>query len=72
MALFDHSDAQHDRCTKVLKSLREPVKTTIPVLTEAFYVLGPESRESDRLREFIEHRGLSVWFFDAGSLTSRV
>jgi predicted nucleic acid-binding protein len=69
VALFDHADAQHDRCANVLKSLREPVKTTIPVLTEAFYMLGPESRESDRLREFIEHRGLSVWFFDAGSLT---
>jgi uncharacterized protein len=45
------------------------VKTTIPVLTEAFCMLGPESREADRLREFIEHRGLSVWCFDDGSLT---
>jgi uncharacterized protein len=69
VALFDRRDAHHGRCTTVLKSLREPVKTTIPVLTEAFYMLGPESRESDRLREFIERRGLSIWFFDAGTLT---
>jgi predicted nucleic acid-binding protein len=69
VALFDRRDAHHDRCTNVLKSLREPVKTTIPVLTEAFHMLGPASRESDRLREFIERRGLSVWFFDAATLT---
>jgi predicted nucleic acid-binding protein len=68
VALFDHKDAEHDRCTRVLKSLREPLKTTVPVLTEAFYMLEPESRESDRLREFIERRGLSIWFFDEGSL----
>ncbi|MBI1876355.1 MAG: PIN domain-containing protein [Acidobacteria bacterium] len=68
VALFDHRDAQHDRCSRVLKRLREPLKTTIPVLTEGFYMLRPESRESDRLRDFIERRGLSLWFFDEGSL----
>ena len=68
VALFDRSDAEHDRCKRALKILREPLKTTIPVLTEAFYVLEPESRESDRLRDFIERHGLSIWFFDDGSL----
>ncbi|MBI3492208.1 MAG: PIN domain-containing protein [Acidobacteria bacterium] len=68
VALFDHSDAAHDRCVRVLKSLREPLKTTIPVLTEAFHMLRPASRQSDRLRDFIEGRGLSLWFFDDGSL----
>jgi predicted nucleic acid-binding protein len=68
VALFDRSDARHDRCTRALRSLREPLKTTIPVLTEAFYMLGPESPESDRLRDFIERRGLSIWFFDDSSL----
>jgi len=68
VALFDQKDAQHDRCLRILKGLREPLTATIPVLTEAFYMLGPESRESDRLRDFIERRGLSLWFFDDGSL----
>ena len=68
VALFDHKDAAHDRCSRALKSLREPLRTTIPVLTEAFHMLGPASRESNRLRDFIERRGLSVWFLDAGSL----
>jgi predicted nucleic acid-binding protein len=68
VALFNHKDAEHDRCTTVLKTIREPLKTTIPVLTEAFCMLGPESRQSDRLRDFIERRGLSIWFFDDRSL----
>lgn len=68
VALFDRGDSAHDRCVSVLKSLREPLKTTTPVLTEAFYMLKPASRESDRLRDFIERRGLSIWFFDDDSL----
>ena len=68
VALFDQTDAAHDRCAKVLKNLREPLKTTTPVLTEAFYMLGPASREADRLRDFIGRRGLSLWFFDDRSL----
>jgi len=68
VALFDRKDKEHDRCVRALKSLREPLITTIPVLTETFYMLGPASRESDRLKDFIERRGLSLWFFDSGSL----
>jgi predicted nucleic acid-binding protein len=68
VALFDQKDAEHDRSVRTLQSLHEPLITTIPVLTEAFYMLGPASRESDRLRDFVERRGLSLWFFDSGSL----
>ena len=69
VALFDPADGQHERCARTLKGLREPIQTTVPVLTEAFHMLGPESRGSDRLREFIASGGLSVWFFDRPSLT---
>jgi len=69
VALFDPVDGQHERCVLTLKSLREPIQTTVPVLTEAFHMLGPETRGSDRLREFIVSGGLSVWFFDRVSLT---
>jgi predicted nucleic acid-binding protein len=68
VALFDRKDAEHHRCVRTLKSLREPLITTIPVLTEAFHMLRPASRGSDRLRDFIERRGLSLWFFDSDSL----
>jgi uncharacterized protein len=69
VALFDPQDGQHDRCAAVLEGIREPVVTTTPVLTEAFHILGPASTGSDRLREFVDRGGLSVWFFDRRTLT---
>jgi uncharacterized protein len=69
VALFDPQDGQHDRCVTVLKTIREPIVTTVPVLTEGFHILGPASVGSDRLREFIEQGGLSVWFLDRTTLT---
>jgi len=69
VSLFDPRDAQHERCVKALERIREPLSTTIPVLTEAFHMLGPESVGSDRLREFVEKGGLSIWFFDRPALT---
>jgi predicted nucleic acid-binding protein len=68
VALFDRKDCQHGRCVEVLKTIREPISTTVPVLTEAFHMLQPESIGSDRLRDFIENGGLSVWFFDRTTL----
>jgi len=64
VALFDPQDEQHNRCRRTLKAIREPILTTTPVLTEAFHMLGPASIGSDRLREFVEVGGLSVWFLD--------
>lgn len=46
IALFDPKDAQHGRCVDVLRGIREPLVTTIPVLTEAFHLLGPASTGS--------------------------
>jgi uncharacterized protein len=69
VALFDPQDGQHARCVKTLQEIREPIMTTTPVLTEAFHMLGPASIGSDRLRDFIETGGLSVWFFDRPALT---
>jgi hypothetical protein len=68
VALFDRKDAHYARCANTLKALREPLTSTVPVLTEAFHMLGPGSAESDRLRDFIGRRGLSLWFFDERSL----
>lgn len=69
VALFDPQDGQHVRCVATLKEIREPIITTMPVLTEAFHMLSPASIGADRLREFIENGGLSVWFFDRPALT---
>ena len=69
VALFDPKDGQHERCAKTLSGIREPICTTTPVLTEAFHMLQPQSLGCDRLREFVEEGGLSVWFFDRSALT---
>jgi predicted nucleic acid-binding protein len=69
VALFDPQDAQHERCVEALREIREAIATTMPVLTEAFHMLGPASLGADRLRDFIEGGGMSVWFFDRSSLT---
>jgi len=69
VALFDPQDDQHNRCRSTLKDIRGPIVTTIPVLTEAFHMLGPASVGSDRLRELIGMGGLSVWFLDRAWLT---
>ena len=69
VALFDPKDGHHSRCRKTLEAIREPMATTVSVLTEAFHMLRPNSTGSDRLREFIEKGGLSVWFFDRTALT---
>ena len=42
--------------------------TTVPVLTEAFHMLGPSSSGSDRVRDFVARGGATVWFFDAPAL----
>ena len=68
VALFDPRDGQHRRCRETLRSIRLPLCTTLPVLTEAFRILSPESLGSQRLRDFITAGGMSLWFFDWQSL----
>jgi hypothetical protein len=44
----------------ILSALRGPLFTTIPVLTEAFHMLTPNSIGADRLRDFILEGGVSL------------
>jgi len=69
VALFDRKDGEHQRCVTVLEAIHEPIRTTVPVLTEAFHMLRPESAGSDRLREFVLRGGLPVWWFDSATLS---
>ena len=64
VALFDPADGAHGRCAEVLETIREPVTTTVPVMTEAFHLLGPASVGSLRLMEFVAGGGLQVLFLD--------
>jgi predicted nucleic acid-binding protein len=69
VALFDPKDPEHERCLGVLRELRGPLRTTVPVLTETFHMLRPASQGADRVREFIAGGGLTLWFFDQDGMT---
>jgi predicted nucleic acid-binding protein len=69
VALFDPRDDAHDAATSKLEEIRGPLTTTVPVLTEAFHLLGPASRGASALRAFVERRGLTVTFLGPDSLT---
>lgn len=68
VALFDAQDGAHQATREALQSIRQPLVTTAPVLTEAFHLLDPASRGAAALRQFILRDGLVVWFFDDRSL----
>jgi uncharacterized protein len=62
VALFDPKEALHASCRQTLSAVRQPMVTTLPVLTEAFHILAPESRGSEALRGFIAEGGMSIHF----------
>jgi predicted nucleic acid-binding protein len=69
VALFDPADAWHRRCVKRLDEIREATATTVPVLTEAFHLLTPNSLGARRLMDFVDERGLMLWFLDDQALS---
>lgn len=68
VALFDPKDGQHQRCQKTLRELRDPLVTTVAVLTEVFYMLSPESHGAARVRDFVRKGGAAVWFMNTEAL----
>lgn len=64
VALFDARDGDHHACRETLQALRTPLRTTVPVLTEAFHLLGPGERPAAALAEFVHGAGLGCWFLD--------
>lgn len=61
VALFDKSDDKHQRCLNIFKKINEPLITTWPVLTEAFYLLSFSSSVQDDLWELIERGVVSIY-----------
>jgi len=64
VALFDPKDRDHAWARSVLETLREAMITTLPVLTESFHLLGPETRGAAALRQFLRAGGVRVGYFD--------
>jgi len=68
LALFDPADAWHSRSVATLKKFTAPLVTTVPVLTEAFYLLTPASIGAHALMEFMDGGGMSVFYMGDDSL----
>lgn len=66
VALFNSGDHAHGRCVEILRGIEEPLATTVPVLTEAFHLLGPAGAAS--LMRFVREGGLQVLFSDDEAL----
>lgn len=62
VALFNAREKFHRECHERLRLLAPPLVTTLPVLTETFYMLSPGSRWSDQLRLFIANGAMSVHY----------
>lgn len=68
VALFDPADADHKQSGETLETIREPIATTVPVLTEAFHLLGAAGTGVTRLMDFVAGSGLHVLFLDDSRL----
>ncbi|MDI6890029.1 MAG: PIN domain-containing protein [Thermodesulfovibrionales bacterium] len=68
VALFDKSDNRHDLCHAILRTTKMSLITTIPVLTEAFYILSFSWHIQDDLWKFITDDNLGIYNLDRNLL----
>ena len=64
VALFDKNDNYHSVCHNIIRTLKMPLATTVPVLTEAFYLLSFSWQLQDDLWEFIVEGNLQIYNLD--------
>ena len=64
VALFDPADSAHGGCVETLNTIKKPLATTLPVLTETFHILQPASAGALRLMDFVAAGGLRVLAID--------
>lgn len=69
VALFDPKDGSHKRVREQLRPIREPLVTTVPVLTEAFHLLDPASQGSVALGAFVRGGGTRVFELEGSGLS---
>ena len=60
VAIFDEGDADHEVCLETLRSIRCPLITIWPVITEAMHLLSASSQTQDRLWELIARGSLRL------------
>jgi len=64
VALFDKNDNYHSVCHNIIRTLKMPFATTVPVLTEAFYLLSFSWQLQDDLWEFIVQGNVQIYNLD--------
>jgi predicted nucleic acid-binding protein len=70
VALFDPSDANHERCKDVLGRLRSSRRvTSLAVLTETVYLLGFSPRAQRAVLSFLAAGGVEVADFGAADIS---
>ena len=65
VAILHRDDRHHHECVQALRTLRPPLGTTWPVVTEAMYLLGFATEAHDVLWSLIESGRLHLLGLDA-------
>jgi uncharacterized protein len=66
VALVNADDQYHARCVAALETLREPMGTVWPAMTEAMYSLAGQPRAQEALWEMLERGALQLLALDVG------
>ncbi len=68
MALIHADDRHHAACRETLASIREPLATVWPVITEAMYLLGFSPDAQDALGRLLEREAVKILPLDAADV----
>lgn len=68
IALLDKDDSHHDRAVAASKTIREPLATVWPALTEAMHLLADVPRATDALCDMVSDGGLQLLHLDAADV----
>jgi predicted nucleic acid-binding protein len=68
VALVHASDQEHDRCRTALGSIRRPLCTVWPVITEALYLLDFSWKAQDAVWAMLDEGGVTLIGLDAGDV----
>jgi uncharacterized protein len=60
VALIDADDQHHAKCVSTLQSLREPLASVWPPVTEAMYLLADVPKAQDSLWEMLERGAFNI------------
>lgn len=68
LALLDRDDDAHPRCVEALATIRDPLVTAWPALTEAMHLLVETPRGQEALFAMIEDAALGIALLDETDL----